>query len=506
MMRNPDEPKPAHSSGRPADQARITLENEEVAVAVRGPPKWWADWVKVKRDLVRTDGQAYDASEATVYAACTAHELPPICPQSTFVFGSVAEGQARFSGASFDGERPFSRVYSRLGNPTSEALETTLLDLECGYVQRKAAHNVGSSSSSSQQTVVQGPMGALVTASGMGAISAVLMSLLSANDHIIIGTVYGCTHSLMKGLCAQFGIVLHLVSTTDLAHIREILDQHGDRVRCVYVESIENPTMQLADLAGISALTEPRGVPLVVDNTFATPYNTQPFRLGADIVVHSTTKYINGHSTAVGGAILGPWGFVMADCFGWYKDLGATPSAFDCWNILQVMQDLPLRVSRQAASASELAQFLEQHPRVSRVLYPGLKSHPHHELAIKQMRTGGGMISFEVSGGYNPAVRLMDFFASLQHGHPLNQLESEPDAQPLVPAHLCVSLGSVSTYLQHPASMTHKCVPPVEREAMGITDALVRVSVGIDDPEALKATFEHALAYACEIGESVPGA
>ena len=212
------------------------------------------------------------------------------------------------------------------------------------------------------------------------------------------------------------------------------------------METPDNPTLKVSDIEAISKITQPKGIALVVDNTFATPYLQQPFRLGADIVVQSLTKYVNGHSTSVAGVIIGPYEFMSTGVFPVYKDFGPTPSPFDSWLNAQGLQTLHLRVKRACESAIELAKRLENHPKVERVFYPGLTSHPHYELAKKQMRLGGGMISLELKDGFEPARKLMDYFASYT-----------------TPAELAVSLGSVITYFQHPASMTHAGVPE-ERE------------------------------------------
>ena len=242
--------------------------------------------------------------------------LPAIHQRSTFPFHNVKDGADRFLGMSKGGERPYARIYTRLGNPTTEYLERVLFRLEAQHVIEKAL----------AEDETEPTIGCLIFGSGMGAISTLLLSLLKAGDAVLAGNIYGCTDSLLRDL-SKFGVERGL-----LRHGRPrrtskpTLDAHPN-VAAVFLESPENPTLRLADIEAISRLTEARGIPLVVDNTFCSPYLQQPFRLGADFVVHSLTKFINGHSTSVGGALLGPFRFMKDDLFPWYKDLGATPVA-----------------------------------------------------------------------------------------------------------------------------------------------------------------------------------
>jgi methionine-gamma-lyase len=215
---------------------------------------------------------------------------------------------------------------------------------------------------------------------------------------------------------------------------------------------------------------------LIVDNTFCSPYLQQPFRLGADVVVHSLTKYVNGHSASIAGAALGPYEFFSQEVYPVYKDLGPTPSPFESWLNSLCIQDMGVRMEHQCKTAQELAEFLANHPKVDKVWYPGLKSHPNYEIALRQMRYGGAVISFELKGGFEAGVKLMNYFA-----------------RPDTPMELAVSLGSVISYIEHPASMTHAVVPEVDRIARGITNSLVRLSVGVEGFKTLSAPLDKGL-------------
>lgn len=427
---------------------------------------WWDKWIERKRTYARTEERFMD--EGLFNAKAVGTGLPPIYQQSTFSFNNVQDGANRFLGKSPSGGKPFAGIYTRLGNPTTEYLEKVMFQLECQHIIDAALAN-----DEKEPTI-----GVLVTSSGMGAISTCILALLSSGDSLIAGTVYGCTDSLFRHLSHKFGITVHFVDLSNTEAVNQVLESDPN-VRAVYVETPENPTLKLADIQAISHLTEHHEIPLIVDNTFCSPYLQQPFRLGADIVLHSMTKYINGHSTSVAGILLGPWDFMLSDAFIFYKDLGATPSPFDSWLNGQNVQDLSVRMKQQCNSAHEIAGFLDQHPQVSKTVYPGLESHPQHELAKRQMRMGGGMISFELAGGFEAGVKLMDYFA--RHDTPME---------------LAVSLGSVITYIQHPASMTHSGVPVEERMRMGITDELVRMSVGLEGPSVLLEALTEGLKIA----------
>lgn len=287
-----------------------------------------------------------------------------------------------------------------------------------------------------------------------------------------------------SSLDAKFGIRTHFIDTTDLAAVDATLAANPS-VRVVFLETPENPNLGLADLRRTSEVARRHEALLVVDNTFCSPYVQQPFRLGADIIVQSMTKYVNGHSASVAGNVLGPFPFMSGEFFNMAKDLGPTPSPFDGWLNGLCIQTLPQRIDEAVASAELIARWLDGNPKVEKVYYPGLASHPHHELVGKQMRNGGAMIAFELVWGFDPAVRLMNYFA--RHDTPME---------------LAVSLGSVISYIEHPASMTHAGVPQEVRRERGISDGLVRVSVGLEGATTLIRAFEEGFRLAYDWMES----
>jgi methionine-gamma-lyase len=402
--------------------------------------------------------------EGTFRAIAAGTGLPPIHQRSNFAFSSVRDGADRFLGMSKGGERPYARVYTRMGNPTTEYLEKVLFQLEAQHVIEKAL-----AADEREPTI-----GSLIFSSGMGAISTLFLSLLRSGDAVLAGNVYGCTDSLLRGL-SRFGVEAIFCDMGNLAAVKSALDRHPN-VAAVFLESPENPTLRLADIEKISRLTEDRRALLVVDNTLCSPYLQQPFRLGADVVVHSLTKYVNGHSTSLAGAVLGPFRFLTNDLFPWYKDLGATPSPFDSWLNSMTIQSLAVRQKEQCASAARIAGFLAGHPAVSHVMYPGSPDSPQAALAAKQMRNGGSIVSFDLKGGSRAGERLMNYFARKD-----------------TPMELAVSLGSAISYIQHPASMTHAGVPQVERLARGITPGLIRLSVGLEGAEVLVEHLDRGL-------------
>ncbi len=417
---------------------------------------WYDEWREKKDRYARTDEPFLDADRFHSIAAGTG--LPAIHQTSTFPFQSVTDGAQRFLGTSKSGEKPFARIYTRLGNPTTEHLERVLFRLECQHLIDAAL--------AADERVPS--VGVLACSSGMAAVSCVLLGLLDSGDEILAGNVYGCTDSLLRTLESKFKMTTRWVDLTRVEEVEAALKAHP-RIIAIYLESPDNPTLAISDLRAIGRLADQYRIPLVVDNTFANPYLQQPFRLGADIVVHSLTKYVNGHSASIAGCILGPWNFMQTACFSIYKDLGPTPSPFDSWLNCLSVQDLGHRTEAICRSAAELAVFLADHPRVHRVHYPGLPGHPNHRIAMSQMRNGGGMIAFELEGGMKPARKLMNFFARKD-----------------TPMELAVSLGSAVSYIQHPASMTHAGVPAEDRRARGITDDLVRFSVGLEGVSTLR--------------------
>jgi methionine-gamma-lyase len=429
---------------------------------------WWDWWIDRKRRWVR-DAEP-QLPEGIFRALSAGTGLPPIYQRSNFAFRSLRDGADRFLGMTRGGERPCARIYTRLGNPTTEYLERVLFQLEAHHVVEKAL----------AVDEREATIGSLIFSSGMGALSTLFLSLVRTGDAVLAGNIYGCTDSLLRNL-AKFGVEAIFCDMGDLGAVEAALDRHPN-ISVVFLESPENPTLRLADIARISRLTEKRGIPLAVDNTFCSPYLQQPFRLGADFVVHSLTKYVNGHSTSVGGAVLGPFRFMKTDFFPWYKDMGATPSPFDSWLNSMTVQSLAVRQKEQCASAASIAAFLRGHPAVAHVLYPGFPDFPQAELARRQMRNGGALVSFDLKGGVEAGEKLLNYFARKD-----------------TPMELAVSLGSAISYIQHPASMTHAAVPEADRLIRGITPGLIRLSVGLEGPDVLIEHLERGLTWPSRI-------
>lgn len=333
--------------------------------------------------------------------------------------------------------------YARTVNPTRQALERNVAALEGG------THG-------------------LAFGSGMGAIHGVL-TLLSAGDHVVCGeNVYGGTHRLMDKILSRLGLSFTFVDTRDADPVAAAVTP---KTRMLFVETPTNPLMRLADLAALGDLAKDRKLLFVVDNTFATPVFQRPFEFGADIVLHSTTKYLNGHSDMVGGIVALRSDDLAAQLQFIQKSVGAVPGPFDCWLALRGTKTLPLRMRQHDANGRRIAEWLAADQRVPAVFYPGLPSHPQHDLACRQMMGFGGMLSIE-AGSLERARGIVErtrLFA------------------------LAESLGGVESLIGHPASMTHAAVPPAMRQAMGLTDGLVRLSVGIEDAEDLIADLDQAL-------------
>lgn len=355
--------------------------------------------------------------------------MTPIYQTSTY----VQDGLGRHKGYE----------YARTRNPTREALERNVAALEGGR------HG-------------------FAFGSGLAALDAA-MKLLSAGDHVVSGeNVYGGSHRQMTHIWARLGLTFTFVDGGDAAAVAAAVTP---RTKLVYAETPTNPMMRLCDLAATGEIARKAGALFVVDNTFATPFFQQPLQFGADIVLHSTTKYLNGHSDMVGGLLVANRDDV-AERLGFIQNSsGAVPGPFDCWLALRGVKTLALRMRQHDASGRRIAEWLSTHPRVKRVYYPGLPSHPQHELACRQMKGFGGMISIEL-GDLGVARRVVErtkIFA------------------------LAESLGGVESLIGHPASMTHASVPREMREKMGLTDSLVRLSVGIEDVEDLIADLDQAL-------------
>ncbi|MFB0516057.1 MAG: PLP-dependent aspartate aminotransferase family protein, partial [Candidatus Neomarinimicrobiota bacterium] len=309
--------------------------------------------------------------------------------------------------------------------------------------------------------------------SGMAAISTLLFTLLRPGETLIThGSLYGGTTELIENLLPEMDIHHVLVRIDGPEQLEEAI-RKADRPRLVYLETPANPTLDMCDIARVSEVAHAHGLKVAVDNTFATPILQQPLALGADYVVHSTTKYLNGHGTTVGGMVVSrEVDFIRHDLWHHMERMGGNPSPFDAWLINQGMKTLALRVERQCANAMTLAEWLDEHPEVEQVNYPGLPHFKYHQLAKRQMKGFGGMISFELKGGLDAGITVMDNVKLLT---------------------LAVSLGTVDTLIEHPASMTHAGVPKDERLAYGITDGLVRISVGIEDVADIIDDLERAM-------------
>ncbi len=364
----------------------------------------------------------------------------PIFQSSTFSFTSAENGAARFSGES-DGY-----IYTRMGNPTVNALEENIATLENGYA-------------------------GMATATGMAAITTVFLALLKQNDHVVsTASVYGPTRVVLEKEFSRFGIKATFVDTSDVENIIGALRLPPTRL--IYIETPANPTISITDLQKAADIAHKHDLLLIVDNTFASPYLQRPFEFGADVVVHSLTKFLNGHSDVLGGMIVTKNEKLYRKIKPMLNLLGGTMDPHQAWLVLRGVRTLPLRMEKAQENAQKLALFLLEHPKVTWVSYPGLPDHPQHEVAKRQMDGFGSMISFGVKDGLEGGKIVMNSV----------QLFT-----------LAVSLGGVESLIEHPASMTHASVPKNERDACGILDELIRVSVGCEDFEDLRNDLDQAL-------------
>jgi O-succinylhomoserine sulfhydrylase len=358
---------------------------------------------------------------------------------SSFVFEDAAQAADGFIGGSGD------FVYSRFTNPTVSMFQDRLAALE-------------------------GAEACVATASGMSAILATAMALLKAGDHIVCSNaVFGATVQLFGGVLARFGVQTTFVSQSDVGEWERAL---RPETRLLFVETPSNPLTEISDIPALAALARRAKAVLAVDNCFCTPVLQKPLELGADLVIHSATKHLDGQGRVLGGAVLGPARIVTEQVFPFLRTAGPSLSPFNAWVILKGLETLKLRVEAQSAAALELARWLEGHRAVGRVFYPGLASHPQHALAARQQRAGGAVVSFELKGGKEAAWRLID-------------------ATELVS--ITGNLGDVKTTITHPATTTHGRISPEARAAAGITDGLVRVSVGLEAVADLQEDFARGL-------------
>lgn len=365
----------------------------------------------------------------------------PIYQTSTFIFDSAEQGGNRFA-LKEDGY-----IYSRLGNPTLSVLEEKL-------------------------AILEGAEAAAATASGMGAISAAFWTALKAGDHVIASkTLYGCTFAFLNHGLTRYGIEVTFVDVTNPENVREAMK---DNTKVVYLETPANPTLGISDIEVISKIAHSKEECLViVDNTFCTPYLQRPIELGADIVVHSGTKFLNGHGDVISGFVVGKRDFItQVKLFGIKDMTGSCMSPFDAYLMIRGMKTLEIRMERHCKNAVAVAEFLETHPAIQKVYYPGLKSFEQYELAQKQMRLPGAVMAFELKGGMAEGRKVMNNVNLCS---------------------LAVSLGDCETLIQHPASMTHSPYTADERMEAGISDGLVRLAVGIENVDDIIKDLKQAL-------------
>lgn len=364
----------------------------------------------------------------------------PLYQTSTFIFENAQQGADRFAGEAE------GYIYSRLGNPTTRQLEMRVAAME-------------------------GMEDAAATATGMGAVSGALLANLSCGDHLISSkAVYGCSFALMNHQLTRWGIEVTFV---DMANPAEIEAAIKPNTKVMFLETPVNPNLAVYDLAVIGKIAQQHNIISVVDNTFLTPVLQQPRKYGIDIVVHSATKYLNGHGDVVAGIICGTAEMIMNIKMTVLKDIGATMSPHDAWLIMRGLKTLPIRMERHCSNAEKIAEFLEAHESVSQVYYPGLKSHPGHKFIGSQMKAAGGVIAFEIKSdltGGGDFINRMQLFS------------------------IAVSLGDAESLIQHPASMTHSPYTQEERLAAGISDSLIRISVGLENVDDLMADLSQSLA------------
>jgi methionine-gamma-lyase len=364
----------------------------------------------------------------------------PIYQTSTFIFDNADQGGRRFK---LEEE---GYIYTRLGNPTTHVLEEKLAALE---------HADGS----------------IATASGIGAINIPMWTLLKQGDHVVAdNNLYGCTFAYFSHGLTKFGVTIDYVDASDPENVRKAMRPN---TKVVYFESPSNPSLKLVDIEAVCKIAKEHGAYVIVDNTFATPYLQRPMDLGADVVIHSGTKYLNGHGDVICGFVCANEPLLSDFRYIGLKDMtGAVMSPFDAYLVIRGMKTLALRMEKHCQNTMVVAEYLENHPKINRVYYPGLPSHPQHDLANRQMKLPGGIISFELKGG-------------LQQGKDL--INSTKICK------LAVSLGDLETLIQHPASMTHSPYTREERLAAGISDELIRLSIGLEDVEDIIADLEQAL-------------
>ena len=377
----------------------------------------------------------------------------PIYATSTFTFDTAQEGMERFAG------KDKTKLYTRWGNPTFAAAEQTIEALE--------AHGLTNEKGEPLQ------LKALLHSSGQAAMSTLFLSNLSAGDILISHfSLYGGTQELMQKILLEAGIKTIIIDVRDSALLKQTLEENKG-VKLIHLETPANPTLRCVDIESICTIAHAHGVKVSVDNTVATPYLQQPFALGADYVFHSATKFLNGHGSALNGVLLGKdLEFMNTKVWKWHVLLGGNSNAFDSYLLIQGMKTLEIRMERHCSNAAKVAEFLDKHAAIEKVNYTGLKSHPDHAIASKQMKQHAPLISFELKGGIEAGKKFLDALEVCTRA---------------------VSLGTVDTLVSHPASMTHFGIPREERIKYGISDGLIRMSVGIENFEDLEADLAQAL-------------
>ena len=358
---------------------------------------------------------------------------------SSFVFDSAAQAAARFAG-----EEP-GNIYSRFTNPTVTAMQERLAALE-------------------------GAEACVATSSGMSAILTAAMATLKSGDHVLCSSsVFGATVQLFATILSKFGVNTTFVNGTG---IDEWQRQVRPETRMLFVETPSNPLTEVFDIAALAQIARKQGALLAVDNCFCSPALQKPLELGADLVIHSATKYLDGQGRVMGGAVLGAASIINDSVLGFLRTAGPTLSAFNAWVILKGMETLSIRMEAQSRNALELASWLESHPGVDKVHYPGLPSHPQHQLALRQQKTGGAIVSFEAKGGKEGAWRVIDGTKMIS---------------------ITANLGDTKTTITHPASTTHGRIGPEARERAGIKDGLLRIAVGLESVDDLRADLDRGL-------------
>jgi len=358
---------------------------------------------------------------------------------SSFVFDNAAQAAARFTGGAE------GNIYSRFTNPTVSAFQERLAALE-------------------------GAGACVATASGMSAILATAMALLKAGDHVLCSaSVFGATVQLFSNLMGKFGVQTTYVNGASISAWEGALREN---TKLLFLETPSNPLTEIADIAALAAIAKRTGALLAVDNCLCTPALQQPLQLGADLVIHSATKYLDGQGRVLGGAVLGPRGPVMDGIYGFLRTAGPCLSPFNAWVALKGLETLRIRMDAQSQAALQLAQWLERHSGIERVYYPGLHSHPQYELARKQQRLGGAVLSFDVKGGREEAWRVVDATRMIS---------------------ITANLGDTKTTITHPATTTHGRISPEARKAAGIGEGLVRVAVGLEALSDIQADLERGL-------------